>query len=455
MTMGLRYGAIELGVTSRFNWIWDDRGSKGKRDGAFYTPARSVLESLLGWRVLAHIGRPDHEHLDRQRTAILAREVDAANQMLKSPTDFERIWEDRASGAKAYGSCWRPVPPAGYVSLGDVFVQGWDKPDPRSYWCVRKTPVGGRSYVREGRIGASIYDDSGTGAHMDLSVWQIDPPSYPDDSTERLVLGLDAFVAGNQHHSRPNRTVYVLDLPALVVKRPEPTRPVLTSHSVPEQETLKVVDRAVTVPCTLVKDPGKEADWQVANSPFYTLERRVNYYRQLFYDNSGGSTEENNRQQVTTGISTESSEEYSRRTSITVSASVGISIKAFSASVETSVTTEMGYSSRYGVTQFQQETKDWSMTVPAGKSAALWSPRHEIVALRQNGEVVGGQGGLKCDVDVRVKTEFPEGSAVKVFVDDIEEAEDLKAQPFGESRSNVPERTPDIVTDTVTEIATD
>lgn len=104
----------------------------------------SLGDAFQGWRILAHVGRPYYQpRLDRQSTAILARGVNASDQMLKSPTDFTLIWEDRASGAAAYGSVWRPIPPEGYVSLGDVFVEGWDKPNRNSYVCVRKTPVGG------------------------------------------------------------------------------------------------------------------------------------------------------------------------------------------------------------------------------------------------------------------------------------------------------------------------
>lgn len=445
MVESMRYGALDIAVTSRFRWLWDDRGSKGNRDGAFYTPQYpSIFDPLLGWRILAHVGRGNYTHIDRETTVILARGANPADEMLKSPVDFERIWEDRASGAKAYGSAWRPIPPAGYVALGDVFQNSWDKPSTSVIACVRKSAVGGHSYAREADIGDLIYDDKGSGAHMDLSVWKIDPPRYPADSVERLILGLDAFVAGNQYNVKPPRTVYVLDLPPVIAKQNPPARPVLASHAMPDpRETLKVTDRSVVVPCTVVNDPGKTPDWQALNSPFYTLERRVNYYCQMHYDNSQGSSEQNPEDQITTGVSTEASEEYSKRTSISVTASAGINIKAFSASVETSVTTELGYSSRYSVTQFNQRTQVWTLTTPPRHSAALWSPRHEIRAIRKNGDVIGGQGGLVVDVDSRIYTQYPAPTADQAPPDATTET--LADKPFGDPQSNIPDGLEDLI----------
>ncbi|QIY58343.1 Vps62-related protein [Streptomyces sp. RPA4-5] len=399
----------------------------------------SLGDAFQGWRILAHVGRPYYQpRLDRQSTAILARGVNASDQMLKSPTDFTLIWEDRASGAAAYGSVWRPIPPEGYVSLGDVFVEGWDKPNRNSYVCVRKTPVGGRSYVREAVIGSSIWDDGGSGAHMSVGMWAIDAPQYPHDSTERLILGLDGFVAGQHPTDKPSRAVYVLDLPAVIVKNNGPQLPVMTSHSVPEQETLKVIDRAVTVPCTVIKDPSQTPDWQATNSPFYTLERRVNYCRQMFYNNSQGTTQQDNSRAVTTGVSKTKGEEFSERTSISVTASAGIGIKAFSASAETSVTVEMGYTSRSEVTTFKEEQHTWAMSTPPRSSTALWSPRHEIMAIRKNGDVVG-QGGLPFDLNEHVLTEFPGASGATVLIDGVKKEQDPKARPFGVPESNIPE----------------
>ncbi|MFD0168365.1 hypothetical protein ACFVJH_30125 [Streptomyces decoyicus] len=202
----------------------------------------------------------------------------------------------------------------------------------------------------------------------------------------------------------------------------------------------------MTVPCTVVKDPNATPAWQVQHSPFYRLDRRVNYTLKMFRNNQHGTTEQPDSQSVKTGVVSEESTEFTKRTNITVSASAGIAIEAFSASVQTSVSTELGYSTRYGVTQLNETTTTWSMVTPPRSSGALWAATHEIIAFRKDGDTVGGQGGLKYDVDARVSGEYPGGAGLKTFVDDTETtADDLKTQPFGEPESSIPEGAPGFI----------
>ncbi|MGY0061164.1 Vps62-related protein [Streptomyces sp. LZ34] len=444
MVESARYGAIDLAVTSGFTRVWDDGGSGGALHGAFFSPKVSWNDWLAGWRVLAHIGRSSHADINNQATALLARSV--SGDILRPPRDFELIWRDAGSGADENGAVWRPIPQDGYVALGDVFTGSWNKPDPAWHVCVRKE-VGGRRYVREAQIAELVWDDRGSGADRDVSVWQVRNPGYPSDSEERLILEADAFVAGNQHNVRPSRTVWVLDLPALVVKRTPPEIPKLDSYEQPDP-IAQVTDRSVTVPCTVIKDPNATPAWQVQNSPFYTLERRVNYTLKMFRDNRHGTTEQPDSQSIKTGVATEESKEFSKRTSVSVTASAGINIKAFSTSVTTSVSTELGYSTRYGVTQLNETTTTWSMVTPPRSSGALWAATHEIIAIRKDGDTVGGQGGLKFDVDARVSGEHPGGAGLKTFVDDSETTADgLKAQPFGEPESSIAGDAPAFITD--------
>lgn len=443
----LQYGDLEISVTHMFTRLWHDAGSGADKDGAFWSPDVGTLGSAQGWRVLAHVGRGSHEDISSGKvTTVLARDLTPAKELLKEPVDYElvAVWGPK-KGPISFPvvSAWRPVPPPGYVSLGDVVVLGLEKPGlgRLTPFCVRKEPVGEgdgvRSYVREAEIGDVIWDDRGSGSPYALSAWSITTPGYPTDNTERLLLGVDGLITGDGYH-KPARSVYVLDLPAIVDKQYPPAAPVLTSHEMPApRETPKITDRAVVVPCTLVTDSSKTAQWQVDNSPFYILERRANYYCQMHYDNSQGSSEQEPTDSVTTGLSTEKSEEFSKRTSVTVTASAGIEVKGFSASLEVSVAHELGYSSRYGITQFEERTQTWTMKVEAFHSAALWSPRHEIIAIRQDGDPVGGRGGLAFDVDSRIYTQFPppKGEPVQPVSEAIIAGD---AQPFGDHQSQIP-----------------
>ncbi|MEU5127013.1 Vps62-related protein [Streptomyces mobaraensis] len=438
MAESVRYGALEIMVIDRFVRQWDDRGSKATLHGAFFDPRLDDFLFGQGWRCLGSVGHGgNHEDITGRRATLLVRGANASDQMIKPPVRFDRIWRDEGSGAKVNGAVWRPVPPTGYVALGDVFGpwNSWDPPAPVYYACIRKE-LAGRTYVRQGEIGDQIWNDRGSGSKADVSIWKVRANRYPADSTERLILGADLLRAHGSY-SRPTDAVYVLDLPAAVTKRNPPAPPVLTSHAAPGP-TEPVIDRSVVVPCTVIADPGKSLAWQVANSPFYTLERRVSYYPQKHFDNSQGSVEESAPRTVTTGVSRTDSEEFSKRTGITVTASAGIELKGFSASVETSVSTELGYTSRHDITQFREVTDTWPLTIPPRKSAAIWSPRHEIIALRKNGDAVGGLGGLAFDIDSRIKTEYPApaGEQSRSLAEAIVAGD---PEPFGKPESNVPE----------------
>ncbi|WP_421109222.1 Vps62-related protein [Streptomyces sp. NEAU-S77] len=260
-----RYGGLEIRVTSQFTLAWADVGSGADKNFAAYNVGG--FGSIGEWKTLAQLGRPSFDDINGKVAAIQVRAVSPGDGLLRPPTGFTKIWGDHGTGSDKDGSVWRPVPPSGYVALGDVFVSGYNSPNPAQYACVRKDAVGGHRYVREARIGGEIWNDRGSGGDRDVSVWAVQAPPYPPDRVDRLIMGVDGFIT-NPAYSKPEQPVYVLDLPALVVKNEQAPGPVLTSHAQPVKETLQTVERVVTVPCTLVADPGRTPAWQVEHSPF-------------------------------------------------------------------------------------------------------------------------------------------------------------------------------------------
>ncbi|MGW5820555.1 Vps62-related protein [Streptomyces noursei] len=445
----VRYGALDIAVTSSFSTRWTDRGSGGVQDFSAHAPMIPIADWNEGWRILAHVGRRSHEALEGKFAVVMARGADPADALLKPPVDFQRIWTDEGSGAKdGNGSVWRPIPPDGYVALGDVWSSSWDKPAVPGFACVRRSAVKGHTYVREGAIGSRLWYDQGTGAKAYCSVWPIVPPPYPLDSTERLLLDVGGSVA-NDKWEEPNRTVYVLDLPAVVVKQEPAPRPVQTSHDFPDpRETPKVLDRQVTVPCTVVSDPGKTPGWQAANSPFYTMERRTSYFAQMHNDNSMGGQVQEPTQSVTTGVTESKSEEFSSKTGVTVTAKAGIEIKALSAGVETSVTREIGYSTRTEVSVMEEQSFTWTLRTLPKTSAVAWSPRHDIRAVRADGDPVA-QAALVFDVESRTYTQYPPANDAETGQDGTlaDEAGNTgrDVAPFGAVESNLPSDTTGII----------
>ncbi|WP_078962104.1 Vps62-related protein [Streptomyces hygroscopicus] len=446
MPISTRYGALDIAVTSSFHTLWTDRGSKADKDFSAHMPLIGLLDGLMGWKILGHVGRPHHEDLGGKFAVVIARGANPADELLKPPDDFELIWRDKGSGAKADGSVWRPVPPGGYVALSDVWTDSWDKPSASRFACVRKAAVNGHSYVREGVIGPLIWNDKGSGADWDCSTWSIRTPPYPLDSTDRLLLDVGGQVA-NRSWDKPNRTVWVLDLPAVVIKKNPAPAPVQTGFAFPEpRETLKVLDRQVTVPCTVISDPGKTPAWQVQNSPFYTLERRTSFYAQMHNHNQTSETQ-NPSQEVVTGVSNSNSQEFSRKTSITVTAKAGIEIKGLSAGIETSVAQELGYSTRTEVTYFQENRHTWTLNTAPGTAAVAWSPRHDIRAVRADGDPVG-QASLIFDIESRTYTQCPPaghgvGQGGILVNGTADTSGDLA--PFGPVENNLPDDTTGLI----------
>ncbi|MGX1760552.1 hypothetical protein ACWIG5_27160 [Streptomyces lydicus] len=104
---------------------------------------------------------------------------------------------------------------------------------------------------------------------------------------------------------------------------------------------------------------------------------------------------------------------------------------------------ELGYATRYGITQLEERTQTWPLTKPPRHSAAVWSPRHEIIALRRGGGPVGGQGRLAFDVDSRIYTQFPpppekseaQSLSEAIIAGDPEPFEERKSQAPGDPQS--------------------
>ncbi|GAA1285107.1 Vps62-related protein [Saccharothrix xinjiangensis] len=408
-----RFGPLEVCVVSRYTRTWDDRGSGGDYHGSFFSP----VAPGTGWRRLAHLGNgSNHNDISGNHGTVMVREVDAAARMFAHPTDYRLIWTDAGSGADKDGSVWRPVPPAGYVALGDVMWQGHGKPPLTEITCIRKT-YNGHEYVRRGTLGPLLWSDKGTGADRDVSLYPILAPGYPEDSIERLLLPTGGFTAYG-HHSPPSPedTTWVLDLPASVVKSHGPQRPTLTSHDAPPETTQPVIDRVVVIPCTVVRDPHRAPAWQLEHSPFYTLERRRFYTSQLHRYN-GSSEPHTDSRAITTGVSGTDEEAFTKKTGVTVSASAGIEVKGLGLGASVSTTVELGYERRRSVTVLRSETKTHSLVTPPHTSGALWSETHEIRSFRADGSQVG-ETSLIFETSNYVNQQYPAGTDISHTVTD-------------------------------------
>ncbi len=88
--------------------------------------------------------------------------------------DYNKIWDDRGSGAKQDVSIWRPVQyQSGYFILGDVAVLGHGKPGTVAM-AVRALTAGA---LAPPASATEIWRDSRSGADVDVKILRLNPSS--------------------------------------------------------------------------------------------------------------------------------------------------------------------------------------------------------------------------------------------------------------------------------------
>lgn len=349
---------------------------------------------------------------------LMLKDCSADRSLLRDPVGFVKVAQLPSSPTYPWG-VWRPVPPEGYVALGDI-IAPWEQDEPavdtwaRTACLKRGEHTDGRTYARQAECGTLLCQSSGG-----TRVWSIVTPPYPDgDEDEHLYLPVGNFTAvTSSDHPAPTDTTWILDLPAVIDKNDGPEIPELTSYSRPPTQRV-ITDREVIVPYYLVHDAARDEKWQVENSPFYKLRRKRHYELVLFRDNHNGTESQDESESITTGVTQTAGETFSQTTGITVGVKVGVSAgaKPFGIGVETTVTTsvsatvEIGYERRTDISIMREVTKTRGLTIPPRSSACLWMERHTLLPIRANGDTLGDQADLGFNTNYYVTGEYPSGS---------------------------------------------
>eukprot|EP00884_Botryococcus_braunii_P010315 jgi/Botrbrau1/19285/Bobra.0073s0028.1 len=166
-------------------------------------PPLGSLDSgrLAGPSVAMLAGYRSYRRFVDQRAHLLQR---ASHRRLRSSTaDFRRVWWDKhARNPSRLGvSIWRPIPPPGYVALGDCVDSGYDPP--QSVLVLRDSDVGGSPgglgdfppLLKPPSAYKLIWRDESSRQDRALSIWS--PVPYPG----YVGMGYVASI-GNQPPSR-------------------------------------------------------------------------------------------------------------------------------------------------------------------------------------------------------------------------------------------------------------
>ncbi|WP_432161926.1 hypothetical protein [Streptomyces tendae] len=424
-----RYGDLEVAYTTHWHV------------NPYFRTGLPVAEG--DWRVLGNVlSTKAASDWTGNVGGLLVKDLSPGQDLLKPPVAFEQVGVFEVSfpwSALFNAVVWRPVPPAGYVALGDVVTKrttaggesdGTVMPDAAALGlaCVKETHEG-RGYVRRGELGRRPVRVNGRGK----ALWAVTNPLYPvDDTEEHLLLPAATFSCGPDEQHAPTDVTWVLDLPAVVDRADYAPDLTLTSYDAPPAQSV-VTDRAVTVPYHMVKDGGRTEAWKVANSPFYRILRKRQYdlVRHVDYRGSGGGTITEEIQQ---GVSEERGEEFAENVGISVGVTAGVeaSVEPFgmgvSAYAETTVSesVELGYASRYGVSTFENKTVSVSYDVPAGHAGALWTDSHLLVPARGDDTLVT-DANLKLNAGNYVGRTHPHVGGTRIVVTRTFSDEETKA----------------------------
>ncbi|KAL6788012.1 hypothetical protein J3E68DRAFT_445176 [Trichoderma sp. SZMC 28012] len=183
-------------TTSAFSARWDDEGSGATREGGFWHP-----DSQGDLRPLGSVGVSHYDDINGRHLVKLigpgSSSASSGLPLLASPTGYTQLWNGEDSGASKDGAFWRPIPPNGYVALGDVVTAGLNPPATSDIWCVRQDIVRQASFDSN-----SIWDSEESGAKSDVSIWEVlsvRRSDFESESGNGIFLG--AFRANHTYNA--------------------------------------------------------------------------------------------------------------------------------------------------------------------------------------------------------------------------------------------------------------
>ena len=225
----IKHDNLLINFTTEFRRIWDSSGSNAK-PAAFWRPSPAP-DLLPGYFPLGDVVASGHDNINEKRMVMVVCEGELPSgetsngPALRAPVDFEQVWSDAGSGARTDCRIWRPIPPSGYVALGQLCSNGRDKPLPSDVRCVRA------DLVIPSYISDLIWNDKGSGARQAFSAWGIFPPTA---MAGEINCAPGTFI-GVASYNKPQThiTAYSLRMPIPLEIKPPPVAPELSGDEQP------------------------------------------------------------------------------------------------------------------------------------------------------------------------------------------------------------------------------
>ncbi|KND04553.1 uncharacterized protein SPPG_00278 [Spizellomyces punctatus DAOM BR117] len=187
---------------------YTDRGSGSRSD-------LSVCQADIGggWYSLGQIAFPNY-NTPSGRTVVV-QEIVPNSGALADVASWQRVWDDHGSGKSGNYNLWRGLAsnPVDYAVLGDFFRGDVGDQNPPSAAEANGIKAVNIKCLTPAQIGSKVWDDTGTHASDDGSVWNIIPR---EQTIAALDPSISPYFASAKNHSPPQRDVYVLKKSAVV-----------------------------------------------------------------------------------------------------------------------------------------------------------------------------------------------------------------------------------------------
>lgn len=394
------YLDLEIGFTSSFGYLWDDKKSRADTDASMWRPQAQDHFYPLG--DFAQRG-----YDDPSGNAVVAVVRGTRDDTLRPPTGFTKLWDSHFGilFGLDVGSFWRPIPPDGYVALGLVCSPSLDDPPSTDVVrCVRK------DLVVSAFAGDVAWSTAGSGGFPPLpafSTWSVQAQTAP---AGHAYFAPGTFIGTNSTTppgADPNAYSLQLNVSPIDPPTPTPERPKLhDTVTRPNDYSQDEVCYSVTLPWFAVKDPNLSPVQQLAQSPSYRIDR-IDRYKLIGYYYNDTSTEEGQTFSWSAGTSVEESSSFATTTGIEFGGEWGGPNATFKFSVKLSLsftyttTTTKGWS--------QAEETSIEVKVPPETAVAAFIISSTYSLYHQDGSPVAIDVPYDGGKDTVYWTQFPHG----------------------------------------------
>ena len=181
--------------------IYSDEATGAHQDISVWRARVDVIPE--GVYMIGDVAFAAHSSTFPQTAVVLVKPLikcDHLGEIIKPPSSYEDIWDDKGSGGRYNGSFWRVHAPPGFVALGDVACNNWSQPSAEftaKYACIRKDLLSADAELSS----TALWNDQGSGAERDVSVWPVQGYYHPTG----------CFKA-NAAYNKPSLEVYTLPI---------------------------------------------------------------------------------------------------------------------------------------------------------------------------------------------------------------------------------------------------